>query len=93
MTIQHSLRIRYLQRKCARALRLHSDLTEASCEILFQSEGLSARDRVRLARLRRQEDAAMAAYLRARSALIRALSVAASRADRRECASALRANS
>lgn len=93
MSIQQSLRIRYLQRRCARALRLHSDLTEASCEILFQTEGISARDRVRLARLRRQEDAAMVAYLRTRSDLIRALSVRTPKADRRECESVLRANS
>ena len=79
--------VKSLQHKCIRALQLHTDLAEAGCELLIQLETgtISARDRRRLTRLGRQENAAMTAYFKASMDLITALSVSVPPADQRVC--------
>jgi hypothetical protein len=72
--------LKLLQRTCARALALYIDLTEAACEILIQSHAapLTASDRARLQKLRRQEVTVGRNYFRARVNLMTALSLDAS---------------
>lgn len=79
--------VKSLQRKCIRALQLHTDLAEASCDLLaqFRTGRMSSRDRRKLTLLGRQEGLAMSAYLKARTDLITALTVPAPSADERIC--------
>lgn len=69
--------LKRLQQKCWRALCLYADLTETTCGMMLavKSAPLGPADRARLARLRRQENAAQAAYMKARMDLMIALSV------------------
>ena len=87
MATRNELQISRLQRNCVIALRLHADLAEATCEILFKTRTapLTARDRARLSHLRRQETEALAAYIKARAKLMHALSIEPFSVDRRVC--------
>jgi hypothetical protein len=73
---RNELQLKALQRRCARALRLYTDLAEASCEMICRSERgwLPPRQRARLLRLSRQETIALNDYLQARTNLVAALS-------------------
>lgn len=77
MTRDEENELKNLQKQCARALALYTDLTEAVCEILTQSTTapLTAADRARLRALRQQEMSALKAYLAARLNLMTALSL------------------
>ena len=87
MAKHNELQIKRLQRSCVIALRLHADLAEATCEILFKirTAPLTPQDRLKLARLRRQESEALSAYLETRAKLMHALSVEPFSVDRRVC--------
>jgi hypothetical protein len=81
------VRMKLLQRKCVRALQLHADLAEASCEMLlhFDRGKLSGKSRLKLSLLQRQEDAAISNYLRARKDLVNALTREPPPVDRGVC--------
>lgn len=76
MTRRSELQLKALQRRCARALRLYTDLAEASCEMICRAERgwLPPRERGKLLRLSRQEIIALNDYLQARTDLVVALS-------------------
>jgi hypothetical protein len=75
-----------LQRKCWLALSLYTDLAEATCALMIAAKNapISEEDRAKLTRLRRDENAAQAAYMKARMELMVALSVDSKSADRSE---------
>jgi len=78
-------RLRRLQRKCTRALRLHADLAAAACEMLFKAKNLSPAERSILKKFTREEFAALTAYQQAKTQLAHALSLEPVMADGRKC--------
>ena len=79
------IRLKHLQKKCARALALYLDLSEAVCEIMIKSGSapITAADRAHLHELRQQEVEALKDYLNVRLNLMTALSIEASPAFRK----------